>query len=76
MTEDAGRDTWFGTAEEAHAAATKMRKDHPDLMVRTVRSPYGGYRIVSIPADVWVDGLADGLPMDRIMPVAGRTWTN
>lgn len=51
---------------EGATAEVARRKKLPDgqfMIHRIVDSPYGGYRITSILADVYADMLAEGIPL-------------
>ena len=47
----------YKTYLEAHDAARKMRQQHAgnDVMVRVEPSPYGGFQVKLMPADLSID---------------------
>jgi hypothetical protein len=55
-------DTFHKTKQEAMDEVARRRADPQgkELVTRVERSPYGGYRVRSMPADYYVDMLADG----------------
>jgi hypothetical protein len=55
-------DTFHKTMREAMDEVARRRADPQgkELVTRIDRSPYGGYRVRSMPADYYVDMLADG----------------
>jgi len=55
-------DAFFASLSEAMGEA-KRRRANPDIkdyLTRVEESPYGGYRVRSFPAELYVDQLADG----------------
>jgi hypothetical protein len=56
-------DAFFETYHEALREAQRRKAASVDSMItRIEESPYGGYRVWSMPADVYVDLLSDNLP--------------
>ena len=55
-------DTFHKTMEEALEEIARRRSDPQgkEMVTRVARSPYGGFRVRSVPADYYVDLLADG----------------
>ena len=55
-------DTFHDTKAAAMKEVARRRADPAsrDLVTRVEDSPYGGYRVRSMPADFYVDQLADG----------------
>ena len=52
----------YETFEEAREAACEIRRNSPvELVVRVNKSPYGGFRLSTLPADVYADLLVDGI---------------
>ncbi len=61
----------FHTTLSAALRESARRRSFPDsaeMIVRVEPSPYGGYRVSAMPADFYVDQLADGLLPARRMP--------
>jgi hypothetical protein len=61
-------DTFHNTLAEAMDEIARRRAalQGKELVTRVERSPYGGYRVRSMPAEYYVDLMADG-------PVASNT---
>ena len=57
----------YRTYIEAHAAAQKLREQHASsgIMVKIVKSIYGGYTINLIPVDLIIDNLSRETPNAR-----------
>ena len=52
----------YETYEEACEAACEIRSSSSvELVVRVNKSPYGGFRLSVLPADVYADLLVDGI---------------
>ena len=52
----------YETFEEARKAACEIRSNSSvELVVRVNKSPYGGFRLSVLPADVYADLLVDGI---------------
>ncbi len=68
-------DTFHKTMGEAMDEVARRRADPQgkELMTRIERSPYGGYRVRSMPADFFVDTIADG-PVPISMGHVRRRW--
>jgi hypothetical protein len=64
-------DSFHDTMEEALEEVARRRADSQgkELVTRVERSPYGGFRVRSMPAEYYVDLLADG-------PVPAGTGNN
>ena len=59
----------FESYDEALEAARRIREEgraEGGVIARVVRSPYNGYTVVSIPADVYADFVSEGIPFPRI----------
>jgi hypothetical protein len=55
-------DSFHTRLADAMKEASRRRADPKarDLITRVEESPYGGYRVRSMPADFYVDQIADG----------------
>lgn len=55
-------DTYHETLADAMKEASRRRSDPAgrDLVTKVDESPYGGFRVRSMPADFYVDQIADG----------------
>jgi hypothetical protein len=55
-------DTFHQHMADAMKEVSRRRSDPAsrDLVTRVEESPYGGYRVRSVPADFFVDQIADG----------------
>lgn len=55
-------DTFHATMAEAMEEASRRRANpvFKDFLTRVEPSPYGGFRVRSFPAELFVDQLADG----------------
>lgn len=55
-------DSFHDKLADAMNEATRRRTDPAarDLVTKPEESPYGGYRVRSMPADFYVDQIADG----------------
>ncbi len=55
-------DTFHDNKADAMKEVARRRGDPAarDLVTRVQESPYGGYRVRSMPADFYVDQIADG----------------
>jgi len=58
MFADAFHDSLADATKEAARRRTGLAAR--DLVTRIEKSPYGGYRVRSMPADFYVDQIADG----------------
>jgi len=57
-------DAYFDDLKEAIEEARHRRARHTEgVITRVQRSPYGGYRVRSMPAEFVVDLMADGIPL-------------
>jgi hypothetical protein len=69
-------DTFHEKLVDAMNEASR-RRAHPDgkgFVTRVERSPYGGYRVRSLPAEFYVDQLADG---PAVLPIRLlRRWAD
>lgn len=62
----------YETFEEAREAACEIRRNSPvELVVRVNKSPYGGFRLSALPADVYADLLVDGILPRRMRRSGG-----
>lgn len=60
-------DAFFETYHEALREAQRRKAALGDPMItRIEESPYGGYRVWSMPTDVYVDLLSENLPTRRV----------
>jgi hypothetical protein len=68
-------DTFHKTMREAIDEVARRRSDPSGkgLVTRIETSPYGGYRVHSMPADYYIDMLADG-PMPVSTGRIRRRW--
>jgi len=55
-------DSFHDTMREAYIEANRRTSDpaFPDMIIRVEPSRYGGFRVRSIPADLYIDQLVDG----------------
>ena len=62
-------DTFHKDFREAMEESGRRRAEPGSAayLTRVERSPYGGYRVRSIPADLFVDQLIDGVPFTSSM---------
>lgn len=70
-------DSFHKTMEEALEEVERRRADPQghELVTRISRSPYGGFRVRSMPADYYVDILADGpIPTPISSGANRRRW--
>ncbi len=58
----ASLDTFHATMSEALAEAARRKADASakDMLIRVEPSNYGGFRVRSIPADLYIDQMTDG----------------
>jgi hypothetical protein len=69
-------DTFHERLLEAMNEASRRRADPEGkgFVTRVERSPYGGYRVRSLPAEFYVDQIADG---PAILPISlRRRWVD
>jgi len=66
-------DTFHKTMAEAMDEVARRRAQSKDLVTRIERSAYGGFRVRSMPADYYVDMLADG-PVPVSTDSVHRRW--
>lgn len=52
-------DMYCKTIDEAFKEIARRKRDADGVITRFEESPYGGYRVYSLPADVLVDDLVD-----------------
>ena len=56
---DSFRDFHCDTIEEAFAELRRRKTTAQGIITRLEESPYGGYRVFSVPVELFVDDLAD-----------------
>jgi hypothetical protein len=68
-------DTFHDTLADAMEEVARRRNDPQgkELVTRIDRSPYGGFRVRSMPADYFIDLLADG-PVPGGLNSTRRRW--
>ena len=60
------RDFYCDTIEEAFTELRRRKSTAEGIITRLEESPYGGYRVYSVPVDLFVDDLAD--PIQPVVP--------
>ena len=63
-------DAFFPTLDQAQKELSRRKSGGGgEVMTKIDRSPYGGYRVRSVPVELYVDMMTEGMPSFKIQGI-------